>query len=81
MIQPQDTKSPADGQSSLTVGLAAMKRDAERYRFLRSDERDDGFGVWALKDSNPIEKGWMMTGELDNAIDAAMAANAEIRGG
>lgn len=58
--------------------LLALYRDAERYRFLRDYSEADGLGVYRLKD-NRIESdsAWLMSGDLDIAIDAAMTPNVK----
>ena len=64
----------ADCARGLERELAEAKRDAERYRWLRSRHYKGGMlGVWReTKDGVAIVDGWLSGADLDKAIDAAM---------
>ena len=77
-MEQQDEKNPAVGASSLTVGLDADKRDADRYRWLRNkmlgadfNWNESGVTVLAFEFPNNVGIG----GNCDKNIDAGMLAN------
>lgn len=63
-----------DEAESLRAELAEVRRDAERYRWLRSD--DCPFSCY--EQEGPDNWGWCPTSsrDLDEAIDAAMAGDS-----
>lgn len=61
--------------------LKGLERDAARYRFLRkTDDPKDGIGIW-LEDGNgcAAEGGWLVYGDCDRAVDAAMQSIQRMR--
>ena len=69
--RPCELCRAADEIERLRAELAECKRDAERYRWLRSD--DCPFSCY--EQEGPDNWGWCPTSsrDLDEAIDAAMA--------
>jgi hypothetical protein len=57
-------------RDKLRAELAELRRDAERYRWLR-DAEDRSYVALAME--NGSEPVWISGDELDAAIDAAMA--------
>lgn len=59
--------------------LAALERDAARYRWLCDGSKQDEMGVWIVKDGAVTH--YLSDEEVDEAIDAAMnGANVELSG-
>jgi len=68
-------KEPRSGLSDLTVGLAADKLDAERYRYLKSCFKNKYQLIEFSRRLGCRDDEFMPT--LDCAIDTAMAANVD----
>jgi hypothetical protein len=48
-----------------------VKRDAERYRYLRArDDGTAGVGCWLEADGRVCDRGWLYGVQLDSAIDS-----------
>lgn len=61
-------------QPELVEHIAALRKDAERYRFLRSQNLDDGTDTtpW-ISAASTDDDHWGLSGEIaDSRIDAAM---------
>ena len=54
-----------------------VKRDAERYRYLRArDEGTAGVGCWLEADGRACDRGWLYGDQLDSAIDTCIEMHA-----
>lgn len=50
-----------------------VKRDAERYRYLRArDDGTAGVGCWVEADGRVCDRGWLYGVQLDSAIDTCI---------
>ena len=50
-----------------------VKRDAERYRYLRArDDGTAGVGCWLEADGRVCDRGWLYGDQLDSAIDTCI---------
>ena len=61
-----------------------VKRDAERYRYLRArDDGTAGVGCWLEADGRVCDRGWLYGVQLDSAIDSfieVLAAAPKLEG-
>jgi hypothetical protein len=64
----------ADEIERLLAENAELRKDAERYRWLRDNSHNTPIGVyeWVIRDGRE-QRAWLVDTELDEAIDARSA--------